>query len=274
MMCLKNRKFFVGLICTSLIIALLILFIKNIDVKSDDKFYSLTLNQGEAYISISKNDIEGYNRWLPFYFSLSSKRNLTVEEVEKELSEEIDKAVLYTTNGELYSTDQLIWSAYEVAEKTYNLTLVLVPELDSLNSNGAINVESIVLVSSDWEKSYNLPEYIVDERNTISSDELYVSLSSMESDIIENGTAYVNYGIFKNNNEISEFFLEYSKSFSPVIDYSIVNENQGEDDSIEYSVLVQLKENSEKTVFRPFLKVNYRKQKCGFLVPSVPVYFR
>lgn len=242
----------------------------SIDISTDE----LVLDQNEAYIAISKNDMDGYNRWLPFYFAFSMAEDLNAESVEKLLDSKIDQAVLYTQGGELYHTEQLIWSASKQDKGKYNLTLVLIPELDSLMLDGVTNVTNITLVSGIKKNSYDLPAYLVEEKPTIAQNDLYVSLSSTESDISEDLTAYSNYGIMKNGNDIQDFSLDFSQKYMSVIDCSIVNAVQTENDTAEYSVIVRLAENSEKTVFRPFIKVDYGNHESGFLVPSVPVYFR
>ena len=101
-----------------------------------------------------------------------------------------------------------------------------------------------------------------------------VSLCSMESDISEDLIAGANYGIDKNGNEITKFSLEFPKEFSNITDYKINDTVQSADDRNTYSVALQLSKNSSKSVFRPFLKIGYNNGQSGYLVPSVPVYFR
>ena len=237
-------------------------------------FEHLTLDQEIAYISISKNDISGYNRWLPFYFTFSSEDDLTEKQVEKVLNDNIKKATLNTENGEVYSTQQLIWSAYKLENNQYNLTLVLIPELNTLVSDEPINIKYINLYDSKDSYTYSLASYLVESKETIAEDEMYVSLSSMESDILEDYSVNVNYGIIGNGNKVSDFSLEYSNDFTPVLSYVLANTNQTEDNETEYSVKIQLNGNYKKSVFRPFLKVTYNDGKSGYLIPSLPVYFK
>ena len=237
-------------------------------------FEHLTLDQEIAYISISKNDIDGYNRWLPFYFTISSEDDLTEKQVEKVLNDNIKKATLNTENGEVYSTQQLIWSAYKLENNQYNLTLVLIPELNTLVSDEPINIKYINLYDSKDSYTYSLASYLVESKETIAEDEMYVSLSSMESDILEDYSVNVNYGIIGNGNKVSDFSLEYSNDFTPVLSYVLANTNQTEDNETEYSVKIQLNGNYKKSVFRPFLKVTYNDGKSGYLIPSLPVYFK
>ena len=237
-------------------------------------FEHLTLDQEIAYISISKNDISGYNRWLPFYFTFSSEDDLTEKQVEKVLNDNIKKATLNAENGEVYSTQQLIWSAYKLENNQYNLTLVLIPELNTLVSDEPINIKYINLYDSKDSYTYSLASYLVESKETIAEDEMYVSLSSMESDILEDYSVNVNYGIIGNGNKVSDFSLEYSNDFTPVLSYVLANTNQTEDNETEYSVKIQLNGNYKKSVFRPFLKVTYNDGKSGYLIPSLPVYFK
>ena len=55
---------------------------------------NLKLDQGNAYISISSNDVSGYNRWLPFYFQVEGNNNLSERDVEAALKEKISRALL------------------------------------------------------------------------------------------------------------------------------------------------------------------------------------
>ena len=59
-----------------------------------------------------------------------------------------------------------------------------------------------------------------------------------------------------------------------MLSYVLANTNQTEDNETEYSVKIQLNGNYKKSVFRPFLKVTYNDGKSGYLIPSLPVYFK
>lgn len=233
---------------------------------------NIILDQGNAYISISKNDIEGYNRWVPFYFQLTTDKDFTIEEVESLLKEKIIQATLSIGEEEFYETKQLIWSAYKIGENTYNLTLVLIPDIGEFPIKGVQTIDTITLSSKEKKQEYSLPSYLIEERDTITEDELFVSLSSMESDVDEKLMAQVNYGITKNKNDIVKFELDFPKELNDIVDYNIINTNK-KDDKNEYSVSIQLKDKDTKTVFRPFLKVSYDDGKSGWMIPSVPVYF-
>ena len=52
---------------------------------------------------MSKNDIDGYNRWLPFYFTFSEKSNTDASQVETILSEKIKNAILYADGKVIFS---------------------------------------------------------------------------------------------------------------------------------------------------------------------------
>lgn len=238
-------------------------------------FSTLKLDQKNAYISMSKNDIDGYNRWLPFYFTFSEKSDIDTAQVEAILNEKIENVALYADNKIVYQTNQLIWSAYKVNDELYNLTLVLVPEISDFSFDGLKEITHIEL-SSDTNSSqkYELSSYMVKQKETLTDELFSVSLSSMESDISEDLIAGANYGIDKNGNKITKFSLEFPKEFSNVTDYKITDTVQSEDDRNTYSVALQLSENSSKSVFRPFLKIEYNNGNSGYLVPSVPVYFR
>ena len=151
---------------------------------------------------------------------------------------------------------------------------MLIPELNTLVSDEPINIKYINLYDSKDGYTYSLASYLVESKETIAEDEMYVSLSSMESDILEDYSVNVNYGIIGNGNKVSDFSLEYSNDFTPVLSYVLANTNQTEDNETEYSVKIQLNGNYKKSVFRPFLKVTYNNGKSGYLIPSLPVYFK
>ena len=238
-------------------------------------FSNLKLDQQNAYISLSRNNVEGYNRWIPFYFSYYEEVDMDSSEVEEVLNENVKYANLYAGSEVIYSTERLVWSSCEVTNGNYNLTLVLIPELKEFMFKGIKVITHIELVSSTNEfQKYKLPNYIVEQRMTIDNEEFDISLSSMESDISENFIARANYGIAKKQNEITEIELDYPKDFLNVKNYKIVDIAESGDGNVVYSFDVQLTENSSKTIFRPFLKIEYNNGKLGYLIPAVPVYFR
>lgn len=236
-------------------------------------FTNLTLDQGNAYISISKNDMSGYNRWLPFYFKISCDAELTEAEVEEFLNENVLNASLYSGEDQrLYVTEQLVWSACKIDDRIFNLTLVLIPELNSFNINGVTQIDKIVLASEKSFCEYKLSSYLVEQRETISESEMYVSLSSITAKVPENLTTQINYGIMMKEYEISTFDIYFDKQFDDIASYQIMNAEVREDNSVYYSVAITLNKKNSRTVFRPFLKVSY-SDHIGWMVPCVPVYF-
>ena len=75
----------------------------------------LQIDQGDTFIAISRNDTDGYNRWIPFYFHLQTESDDGVEAVEALLNETITGATLYSSNGsKLYTTEELVWSVFRL----------------------------------------------------------------------------------------------------------------------------------------------------------------
>lgn len=234
----------------------------------------INLDQKDAYVSMSKNDIEGYNRWIPFYFSLSGKMSMSESQVESILEKKINSAILYKDNEVIYQTNHLVWSVYKVNDELYNLTLVLIPELSECLFDEIQPVTHIELnmISGDSQK-YTLSNYLIEQKETLPENLFSISVSSMETEISDEFTARVNYGIETNGKEIKEFSLEYPPEFSDVKSYEILD-TEVEDKNTVYSVSLQLSKDSRKSMFRPFLKIEYDDGKLGYLVPAVPVYFR
>lgn len=273
---MKKKILFVILLCTIAVMAYLFYNTDRsdiIDAKINLDFSNLNLDQKEAFISLSKNDISGYNRWVPFYFNLTTKEDLSEEKVEALLNEKILKASLSTNDGVFYQTDQLIFSVGKSDENFYHLTLVVIPEVGELSFDGGETITQIELSSSDNSYKYELPSYLIEERETLLEDELSVSISSMLSEIQENLSASIDYGIEKNGYEITNLNLDFPSDFSNIKDYQVVNSVQTEDGSVEYSIIAHLNDNSSGTIFRPFLHVEYGEGKSGWLIPSVPVLF-
>lgn len=159
-----------------------------------------------------------------------------------------------------------------MGKKTYNLTLVLIPKLDEFPIADVEQIGKIVLKSNDKTYEYELPQYLIEARETIPEEKSAVSLSSVESEVNEDLSAGVNYGIENKGNDILKFDIDYSKKFNDVVKYRIASVEEKKD-TVKYAVDVQLKEKQSKTVFRPFLKVEY-KDTSGWLIPTVPVYFK
>ena len=107
---------------------------------------NLKLDQGNAYISISSNDVSGYNRWLPFYFRVEGNDNLSEREVEEILKEKTSSISLFSMKNEkLYETEKMIWSACQIDDNVYNLTLVIIPEIGGIDIGESVQINKIVL---------------------------------------------------------------------------------------------------------------------------------
>lgn len=268
------KKRYLILIPAFFILVIIIVISMNMKQVENFVFSKLKLDQGNAFISISKNNIDGYNRWIPFYFYLETDTDLEPEEAETLLNENIAQATLYSDKqNELFTTTQLIWSAYKLDAGSYNLTLVLIPELDQLDMEGVQQIDKIILRSDKSNCEYDLSNYLIEARDTIPEDQLYVSLSSMESQVQDDLTAQVDYGFKKNGNDVNALDLDFPSEFTDIVNYKVNNATSTEEDTIEYSVSVLLNSKDSKTVFRPFLKVEYNNT-IGWLIPSVPVYFK
>jgi len=239
-------------------------------------FSKLELNQSDAYVSISSNDLTGYNRWLPFTFRLEQKGNTNNESIVALLNKNVKKATLYSeTNENLFSTNELIWTALEMEDGSYNLALVIIPNLDELKLDKATNVRRITFDTIDGEKiEYTLPSYVVEARETIRENELYVATTTVEVGIQQDLSATVTYG-FIGNIEMTDFALDYPKNFANISKHEIYEPIISEDEGIsEYQVALYFSEPAEpnqKIVFRPFLQV-YSENNSGWLIPPLPAY--
>ncbi len=249
-------------------------YASDVNIENDFDFTNLTLDQGNAYIAFSENDITGFNRWLPFYFKITTDKELTADSAEELLNNNINQAKLYlNTNLELYKTNQLIWSAYKVDDTTFNLTLVIIPEIDALNINGVTQIDRIVLSSESSYFEYDLGNYLIEQRETIPEDELWVSASPIEAIIEGDLTTDLYYSITQLKYNVDEFDIDFSEQYDEIKDYTVKDDIVIEDNIVEYTVEVSLKQQPNGTVFRPFIQVKYNNQ-IGYMIPVVPVYFR
>lgn len=239
----------------------------------DINFLSLTLNQGNAYIAISQNDNSGYNRWIPFYFLYMTDEEKNEGEIEELLNKNISSIALqFSGENNEYITDDLMWSVCSINKNLYSITLVLVPKVEQWD-NGEVIVEKISLFSRNKGYEYALGNYKIEQKETLPESSLYVSLCSTETVTSENRIANIMYGIMSNNIEIEGFDIWFPKNFRDVMGYEVVSETYTEENGYEYYLDIELKNHNSKIVFRPFLKVEYEDGE-GWLVPSVPVYFR
>ena len=68
----------------------------------------------------------------------------------------------------------MIWSACQFDDNVYNLTLVLIPEIGSIDIGESVQINKIVLTSeSNIDNEYILDCYLVEEKETIPEDEMY-----------------------------------------------------------------------------------------------------
>jgi hypothetical protein len=250
----------------------------------------LELNQDDAYVAISSNDSGGSNRWLPFYFTIESEKNTNFKSIlailnkaEREnivrtmLHEDITRVTLYSeTNESLISTDKVIWTATEYnngSSYEYQILLIIDLDLDELKLDKATNIQKMTFDMSNGEKiEHVLPNYIVEARETISEEELYVSMIPIYSSISEDATANTDYG-FKGNWEITALELDYPENFANITKHEIGEPTTNIEGDIDYPVVIYFSEfgPTQRTVFRPFLRV-HSENDSGWLIPGYPAY--
>lgn len=236
---------------------------------------SLNIDQELTYISLSKNDSSGYNRWLPFYFVVQGNENCTERELEEELSQRIKKINLLSENNKIiFSTSELIWSAYKLPGGVFNLSLVLIPKCGELGNIGLINVNSLELVINDNRTLlYSLEKYEIEERETLYDDHAYISVSTIDTSYTENLTALVDYGIYvENGMKIESVEIDYPMNFSDIEKYEILEVESAHEKEFILTVSYHFSSLNPRTMFRPFLRVVYENGESGWLVPPLPVF--
>lgn len=241
----------------------------------------LTVDQKETYMTISSNSEAGYDRAIVFYMHLQTDFRSTVEEADSFLKAGITEAALVTSNGEtIYSTDKKFNIATaQVDKKSYNLTLMMLPGLDTLSSERVLEIGTLVLTIDGNSVEFPLDRYILEIRETISSDDVYSSMSAFAAVMNPDMTAGDSYGLIPRDGlKIDSFELEYPEEFNElagIIGYEITGSHEEEDGQIVYELQFQLSEKSDGIMLRPLLKISCSgdEQIEGYIVPSLPVQF-
>ncbi len=243
------------------------------DITKAVNFTNLQLDQGEAFISISSNVIGGYNRWIPFYFSVQTESKYTNEEIVQSLEENIKTITLFSENNEtLVTSSDLIWTSADIGDNKYNLVLVIIPELENTAFNNMTLVISLSLSNDSESKEYTLPKCLIEAKETALEKDFFVSLSTFDTRYSEGDSCQINYGILdKNDNKINEFALVYPSSFG-VEKYEFIHQGI-EDKDYTFKVNAHFSSRREKLMFRPFIKIKYSDaNQEAYLIPALPAY--
>ncbi|NMM92846.1 hypothetical protein [Bifidobacterium oedipodis] len=254
------------------VIAMVFMYVQNMKSKSSiSEFNSQTLelDQNDAYVSLSKNDDSGYNRWIPFYFKSHFSNQLSESDIENELKNNIKEAKLYSKADMIYKTAELVWTVVKVAGEEQNLTLVLLPKVDECvfdNETRITRIEFICL--DDKVLNYDFSQYILDQKETVDEKVLSITSTPMQSQVSDQGVASIDYEISGQTAEVSDVSYYYPNHFDQIdiTDKKIVKSEKG------MQVQAKAKIRSEKIVFRPFVVVKIDNQSVN-LVPPVPTYF-
>lgn len=236
--------------------------------------YTLELDQNEAFIAISKNDISAYNRAFPFYFYLETQIDYENQsDLSRWINQLFQKVSLISLDGSVFfTTSTMAWAPFKLEPNKFNLTLMVFPKDDNLSWTGVQRIERIVFWNGNDKWEVELPPYYVEERETIPETILMVTSSAMETSINDDLTAAVNWQISGSQKDIliNEFKLDWPKVYSNLESYmlsDITDSNEGR----TFWGYVSFKEQDDKIVFRPFIEVNYLGENV-LLIPTVPVY--
>lgn len=232
-------------------------------------FSNITLRDDNAYMAISKNNDEDYNRKLTFYFLVSKKENLTQANTGDYLAKNIKKATLYTDDGHIYITDALNWARIEKYEEIpdYVAPLNIIPDVDMFPTNNkAIKIERIVLSSDNAEQEYKLNNYFVEEKETLDEKDIRFRLLVSSQETLE-----FNYNIYKEENNVSSVELYCYQDFAPVKISSLDRFSDEREEKEENSYYFQIAHNKDEKnlLFKPFLKVTYNNGKQGLIVSNM-----
>lgn len=252
----------------------------------------ITLDDAEAFISLSSNDDSGYNRWLIFYFQMKTDTDYSQEDTLEFLEEKISSATLSTqTDDDFFTTNGLLWTSTKVSEKNYNLVLTLIPDIDKLAANEHVKIESITLTTDTGKYEYVLSNYYVETKETIGEEICYISSSPVDVQFSNGYEGNFSYGFTAADEyQITDVELEYPPIFSMLETsnaslteepYGNTNESSegNKPDYNDYYGQIHLSFSSldHPVLFRPFVKISYIDTTTGivgegYLVPSLPAY--
>ena len=284
------RKKFLFLSLVFFVIGVLLVFMKssNDNLHKNEYFYptepliNLQIDHEDTYIAISKNDISGTNRWIPFFFSFEFDTDVSAEAIEELLNNRITSASLINDEGILFfSTDDLIWSVFKVGKNLYNPTLVVVPSVSEIVTDEIIKVSKIVLYEGNNPREYNLVNYLIETHETIYEDDICSARATIGTEIQENLVARVHYGLYCESDTINSFELIFPPEFANIQEYKIIDIEHSEYDAtdhkeweekvITYVIDVHFAVPMKKTVFRPFIGVS-NSVVSGRVIPALPAY--
>ena len=246
---------------------------KPLETKRSDPF-SLVLDQTEAFVAISANDNDAYNRALPFFFYLETQEDYeNLEDLDQWLNTLFDYATLFSSEEtEKKKTSTMIWTPSKIEPHKFNLTLAVFPGNDALALDGVQQVTRIVFTNSNGDMVFPLINYYFDQRVTITSPKLSVTSAPIEASLNSELSVTLNYRItpYDDNLEISDFQLEWPKVFSS-LDEFVLLETVDSDEGRTFVFSLIFTREADKIVFRPFIKVSFMGEEV-FLIPTIPVY--
>jgi len=273
----KKSKLFIAFTITLVTVAIAsTIIMKFRNDEKDDTFVlgELQLIQIDSYIALSSNDRSAYNRGLPFYFNVQTKGDSNTEKVEQALIETFSSVMIYSnSSGVLFETEVLIWGVGKQEPGLYNLTLFIIPDFHELIIDNKTKIDKIVFISNNEEIEHDLVNYIIETKETILEDVLYVASSTILTDINEDLYAVVCYGIFEKEAIVEGIELYYPVNFADISKHELIDEykTEGDFEYLAYYFNIHFLSKNEKIVFRPFIQVKY-DGKSGWVVPTVPAY--
>jgi len=180
------------------------------------------LDQTEAFVAISANDNDAYNRALPFFFYLETQEDYeNLEDLDQWLNTLFDYATLFSSEETvLLKTSTMIWTPSKIEPHKFNLTLAVFPGNDALALDGVQQVTRIVFTNSNGDMVFPLINYYFDQRVTITSPKLSVTSAPIEASLNSELSVTLNYRItpYDDNLEISDFQLEWTKGYFSSLD--------------------------------------------------------
>jgi hypothetical protein len=232
----------------------------------------LTLNQNKAYVAVSSNDEN--SRTLPFYFTYANPKAESDGQAYSILNDQYVQANLYAEDALIGQVDNIHWTVSKLGAGRYTVQLDLTPSLSDFQFDDIKRITKLELTAkNNTSQTFELPDYLVQQKETLSKDVIEVQGAMAQSTIDKNDKAQTCYTILAKGNEIDSVALEYPKQLFYVKDDSL-NKTKSEAGGVTYQFSLRLSEGGSKAIFRPFVKLTYNDGQEGYVLASFPVVFQ
>ncbi|MFV0441034.1 MAG: hypothetical protein ACK5LV_07060 [Lachnospirales bacterium] len=244
----------------------------------------ITVDTYQTYIGISKNDIIE-DSYLPFEFSFKRTFGVVTNQytnyMDNYISERISYVEIYDMDNRLiYAGDVDDVDVFKTGINTMKIRLEIAANYENFSFNNTKRLNEIVVTYDNQRLSSILPLYLVEMQSTLTEDNTEIIVHSVSSDVpyTDNNTANIIYRLEKFFDTINDFDIYYAWEFDEVLTHSYKGEYESAYDITEnlekvenrfdYYVEANISKDSNRILFKPFIKVTYEGTQTGYLLSS------